>query len=140
MSLQTSLCSYLEADAGVAALVGTRIYPLIPKGATLPYVIYSRSSVKRYPVSSGSTGLVTTVVRLVSFADHYGAAVEVAEALRDALDGKTGTVGDQSFEPCQLVAESDNIDPVEFAQNSAPYFVAQEYQITHRETVPSLGV
>lgn len=139
MSLQSSLCTYVESKTEVTDLISTRFYPQIVKGGVaLPFAVYSRVSVKRYPKSTGSTGLLTTVVRIVSFAQEYSDAVNLADQFRDILDGKTGTVGDQYFDGCRLIDESDNIDPVEFAQNDAPHFVSQDYQITHYESVPTL--
>jgi hypothetical protein len=139
MSLQSSLCAYIETKTAITNLISTRLYPQIVKGGvSLPFAVYSRSSVKRFPKSSGSTGFMVTNVRIVSFAQEYADAVDLANQFRIVLDGKTGTVGDQYFDGCRLVDESDSIDPVEFAQNDAPHFVAQEYQIHHYESVPTL--
>ena len=140
MSLYADLCTYIETKSAITNLIGTRIYPQIAKGGvSLPYAIYSRSDVKRYPVSAGSMGLVTTTVRITSFAETYDGAVSLANEFRIALDGKSGSIGSGSvFDKCRLVNESDSIDPVEFAQNDAPHFVSQDYQITHTESVPTL--
>lgn len=139
MSLRADLMTYLESKTAITNLVATRIYPQIAKGnVSLPYVIYSRQNVDRHPTASGSSGIVTTTIRLTAFADFYDDALDLADQLRIALDGKQGAVGDSYFESCRLVAESDNIDPVEFAQNEAPHFVSQNYQIVHTESAPTL--
>lgn len=140
MSLMTDLATYVEAQSGITNLISTRFYPQIAKGGTsLPYTIYSRAGQQRNPKESGSTGLVTTVVRMVHFAETYAGAQAVADAFRLEMDGLTRatTVGSTKIHQCRLDNESDNIDPVEFAQNSAPHFVAQEYAISHKETVPT---
>lgn len=139
MSLRSSICDYIESKSAITSLIGTRFYPQVAKGGvSLPYAVYRRSSQIRYPASSGSTAIVTTSLRIVSFADTYDEAESVSDQFRIALDGKRGTVGDQYFSSCQLVGESDDIDPIEFAQSSAPHFVAQEFSITHRESAPTL--
>jgi hypothetical protein len=148
MSLQSSLCAYIETKSAITDIIGTspcRFFPQIVKGSARnadgsisSCAVYSRSSVKRFPTTAGSSGALVTVVRIVSFAQEYGDAVTLANQFRVALDGKKGTVGDQHFGACLLIDESDNIDPVEFAQNDAPHFVAQEYQITHHESAPTL--
>lgn len=139
MSLRSSICAYIETKTAITNLIGTRFYPQIVKGGSeLPYAVYTRSSVMRNPTSAGSSGMVTTMLRIVTFAESYTDAEDTADQFRIALDGYRGTMGDQFFSSCQLVSESDNIDPVEFAQNSAPHFVAQEYSITHRESAPTL--
>lgn len=142
MSLQSDLCTYIETKSAITDLIGTspcRFFPQIVKGnVSLPFAVYSRVSVKRFPASGGSTGMVVTVVRITSFASEYADAVDLANQFRIVLDGKGGTVGSQFFEKCRLIDESDNIDPVEFAQNDAPHFVSQDYQITHHESIPTL--
>lgn len=140
MSLRADLMTYLESKTAITSLVSTRIYPQIAKGdVRLPYVIYSRTAVDRAAIATGASGLVFTTVRLTSFAETYDAAVNLADQLRIVLDGKSGTIGDATyFDKCRLIAESDNIDPVEFAQNDAPHFVSQDYQITHTESIPTL--
>lgn len=142
MSLQTSLAAYIETKTAITDIIGTspcKFFPQIAKGGVdVPLAIYSRSSVKRYPTTAGSSGMLTTVVRIVSFGADYAEAVDLANQFRIALDGKKGTVGDQHFNACLLIDESDSLEPVQFAQNDAPHFVAQEYQITHTESAPTL--
>jgi hypothetical protein len=142
MSLQSSICAYVETKSAITNIIGTspcRFFPQIAKGnQTLPLAVYSRSSVKRFPTSAGSSTALVTVVRIVSFAQEYVDAVDLANQFRIVLDGKRGTVGDQHFGACLLIDESDSIEPVEFGQNDAPHFVAQEYQISHHESAPTL--
>lgn len=142
MSLQSSLCTYIETKSAITNLIGTspcRFFPQIVKGGVdLPCAVYSRVSVRRYPKSSGSTGFVNTVIRITSFAREYTDALDLADQFRIVLDGKTGTIGSDTIEMCRLIDESDNIDPVEFAQNDAPHFVSQDYQFTHTESIPTL--
>lgn len=142
MSLQSSLCAYIETKSAITDLIGTspcRFVPQIPKGnLPLPLAVYSRVSVRRHPKSTGSTGLVTTVIRITSFAQEYADAVDLADQFRIVLDGKQGEFGVDDINLCNLIDESDNIDPVEFAQNDAPHFVSQDYQFMHFESIPTL--
>jgi hypothetical protein len=142
MSLQTSLCTYIETKSAITDLIGTspcRFFPQIAKGnVDLPYAVYSRASVERKPKASGSTGFCVTVIRITSFAQQYDDACNLADQFRIVLDGKIGTVGAETIDSCRLIDERDNIDPVEFAQNDAPHFVSQDYQIMHRESIPTL--
>lgn len=142
MSLHSSLAAYIETKSAITNIIGTspcKFFPQIAKGGVeVPLAIYSRSSVRRYPTSAGSKGLKTTVVRIVSFGTDYDEATNLAEQFRIALDGKRGVIGDQFFDACLLIDESDSLEPVQFAQNDAPHFVAQAYQITHYESLPTL--
>lgn len=142
MSLQSSLCTYIETKSAITDLIGTspcRFVPQIPKGnIPLPFAVYSRSSVKRFAKSTGSTGLVATVIRITSFAREYVDAIDLANQFRIVLDGKQGDIGDEDIDSCNLIDESDSIDPVEFGQNDAPHFVSQDFQFMHRESLPTL--
>lgn len=142
MSLQTTLCTYVESKSAITNLIGTspcRFLPQIVKGnVDLPFAVYSRVSVKRHPKSTGSTGFLTTVVRITSFAQAYADACNLAEQFRIVLDGKQGEFGVDDIDSCRLIDESDSIDPVEFAQNDAPHFVSQDYQFNHYESIPTL--
>lgn len=142
MSLHSSIAAYIETKSAITDIIGTapcKFFPQIAKGGVQPpLAIYSRSSVTRKPTTAGSSGLLITVVRIVSFGQDYDEATNLANQFRIALDGKKGTVGDQHFGACLLIDESDSLEPVQFAQNDAPHFVAQEYQITHHESVPTL--
>lgn len=148
MSLQTSLCTYIETKTAITDLIGTapcRFYPQIIKanaraasGALRTCAVYSRVGVTRHPKASGSTGFCTTIIRITSFAQEYADACELANQFRIALDGKQGDIGDEDIDGIRLVDERDNIDPVEFAQNDAPHFVSQDYQVNHYESIPTL--
>lgn len=148
MSLQSTLCTYIESKSAITNLIGTspcRFFPQIVKGdnrntdGTLnSLAVYSRVSVKRHPKSTGSTGFVTTVIRITSFAQEYVDAVDLANQFRIALDGKQGEFGVDDIDSCRLIDESDNIEPVEFAKNDAPHFVSQDYQFNHTESIPTL--
>ena len=138
MSLMTDLATYVETQSGITDLIGTRFYPQIAKSADLPYVIYLRAEQQRQPHSGGSSGLVTTTMRITCFADTYNEAQDIADKFRLELDGfQRDDWGSTTIHQCRLEAESDGLEPLHFGQNDAPHFVSQDYQITHKETVPS---
>lgn len=139
MSLGSSLYTYVQAQSSITDLIGNKFRPQIAlPGDDLPLTLYRRSSRGRTPIASGDTGQVTTTVVMTHFADTYAEAESVAEAFRTKLNGKTGTVGTENFRSCFLVLESDELESLQFAQNDAPYFITQEYQIVHTETQTGL--
>lgn len=141
MSLMTDFATYAEAQTGITDLLGstnTRLYPLIALDATLPYTIYYRVANQRQPSNSGSSGFKTTTLRLVHFAETYIGADALAEAWRAELDGyQRASWGSTFITQCRLDDENEQLEPVEFAQNDAPYFVAQEYAVSFTESVPT---
>ena len=58
MNIEEALYSKLTGDAGVAALVSTRIYPnVVPQDIALPAVAYQRISTVRDMAHDGPTGV-----------------------------------------------------------------------------------
>jgi len=140
MSLASSLYTYVQAQSTITALISTRFRPQIAlSGDSLPMTLYRRSSRLRVPISSGDTGQVTTNVVMTHFADTYAGAEALAEVFRKKFNGLARTtVGTEYFASCFLVAEGDDLESLQFAQNDAPYFITQEYQIVHNETQTGL--
>ena len=85
MALGELIYTALTTDAGVSALVGSRVYPLyLPQDPTLPAVTYQQIS--RVRRSERST--VSRVrVQFDCWAQTYREARQLADTLRPALDG-----------------------------------------------------
>ena len=79
----------LAADPAVTTRVN-KIYPVIVDKAELPYITYRRASLQQDPVK-GSRGADTVGIEVICYTAGYTEGVELAEAVRDALDGATGT-------------------------------------------------
>lgn len=93
MAVESAIVALLEATAAVTDLVGTRIYPQdAPPDAALPYIVYRRGTPsERVPALSGVTGLNRAELELFCVSTNYAVAKSVANAVRVALDGKSGT-------------------------------------------------
>lgn len=90
MSLDTKLYTLLSGDSAVAALVSTRIYPVLaPQGAALPMVIFTRISSGREYTLSGATGLENPRVQIDCYSETYSEAKSVSEAVVAAIRGAT---------------------------------------------------
>lgn len=95
--VEVGLVSYLTGYAGLTALISTRVYPfMIPQGATMPCVTYQRIDTPR-TLSHGDSGATGTLARariqFSSWAATLSSAMAIAEQLRAALNGKTGSIG-----------------------------------------------
>jgi hypothetical protein len=94
MSLESELVQYLTANPGLAALVGTRIYPLrFPQRVTLPAIRYQVISTIGQVAHTGPSGLRMYRVQLTAAAATYDAAAQAAAALWLACDGRKGLLG-----------------------------------------------
>lgn len=95
MSLEAALYAELTGNAGVAAIVGTKIYPAgsVPSSASLPYLSYQKISNEHVNYQGGSASLGRPRMQIDCWAASGKAAVELYEAVKSALDNFSGTMG-----------------------------------------------
>jgi hypothetical protein len=94
------LYTLITSDSAVAALIGTRLYPLrIPQDAALPAVSYQLiSQPGHYAHAEGDVGLRRSRVQLTVQANDYARMRSVLAALSDAVSGYRGTTGSTWFQ------------------------------------------
>lgn len=98
MSAETTLYGVLAADAGVTALAGTRIYPLLlPQEPTLPAITYQRISTTAVHTRSGN-GLAFVRLQLDCFAATYAGAKSLAAAVVAAVETVDGAQQQQMLD------------------------------------------
>jgi len=109
MTLEEGLYDHLTNDAGVSALVGTRIYPLVvPQDVALPAIAYQRISGPRDHAHDGPSGLGRARMQFTFVGTSYSQAKSVAEAVRASLDGFKGTMGTVTVGAVLLDNEHDS--------------------------------
>jgi hypothetical protein len=130
--IQEALYAHLAADASVAALAGTRIYPLmIPQhvyneASKLACVVYQRTGMDLPINTCGAEALAGTSMRIDAYARSYGVAAQLAAAVRDALVNFTGPMGTVHVSRVNLESELDLLDI-----EPGLYRVSQTYSIWH---------
>lgn len=93
LSLQKGVRAALAADAGVSALVGTRIYDEPPQDVTFPYVRFNDISPSAYDTDTTEGAEVTLSLQAHSrSASGRVEAVQIAEAIKDALHRQEASV------------------------------------------------
>jgi hypothetical protein len=127
----------LASTPDVARLVGFQIYPIaVPKGASMPFVIYKRANVRREG-TLGNTPLFMPEVSLqvASWALTYEGAKELSDEVRLTLDGHTGTLLGVTIHDMRLVSEVDDfLDPTAVGAQLPPaYEVRQLFQVRWSE-------
>lgn len=86
MTIEADLYSRLTGHAGLAALIGTRLYPdAAPQNASRPYVVYQRISTTRWQALSGVVVAASPRFQLTVYADSVSDLVSVAAQLRAAV-------------------------------------------------------
>lgn len=127
--LEEGLVTYLKANGGVAALVGTRVYPLIlPQEATYPALAYMVVSDDRPQSHSGPTGLATPRIQIDCWGATYGATKLLERAVRLALEGYVGAMGSVTVRGVFLDTAQDLFD-----EEAQKYRVRMDFFISYRE-------
>ena len=94
MTIETAITRHLTENAGLAGVLGGRVYPKrMPQNPTYPTIVYHRISGAREHSHDGSSGLAHPRFQLDLWAKTHIAAKDLAEKVRAALDGYKGVMG-----------------------------------------------
>ena len=63
-----------------------KVFPIVIDKAQLPYILYRRASLQHNPVKERMPGADTVTMEVVCYTAKYADGVELAEAVRAALD------------------------------------------------------
>lgn len=133
--IEQGVFAHLCADPVVAALVGTRIYPLVipqrvgGEPAVMPCVVHQRVDVRRQVKFCGTDDLVRSVVQLDCYATSLAAAATLAAATRGALVDFQGMMGADVVKATHLDYESQIASP-----DPGLHRVMQRFILWHEET------
>lgn len=138
--MQEGLFGYLTAQAGITALTGSRVYPLVipqrsyDEVSRQPCLVYTVSR-ERAVSFSGTNNLVSASVQLDSYARTYAEALTLAAAVRTALVDFSGTwtstASPQGVTKVQRVFIRNEIELTD--PEPGLYRVMQEYQVWYEE-------
>jgi hypothetical protein len=102
------IAAFLAADAGVSALIGTRIYPmLLPQNAIKPAVVYSQVSGVRVTTHDKAKNFTDQVYQLQCIADDPKSVKNLSEKVRQAMEGFQGTMGATNVQGVFMTGERD---------------------------------
>lgn len=133
--------AYVLADAAIAAVIGTRFYPVkAPQAGTYPLVTMQKIAEPRYPHLRGSGGMASAHVQIDAWVKETGAAFSSAqhlgELIRRRIDGFSGVLTDSSESPAASfyisILYEDSRDLFEADVNGGYYRTSTDYVIWHR--------
>lgn len=78
-----------------------KVFPVVEDSAELPYIVYRRTQLEQEP-AKGRRGADTVGIEILCYTQHYTEGVELAEAVRDALDGAQGEKDGLIMRSCYL--------------------------------------
>ena len=142
IDIEQGIGDELKANQGLAAQIGQRVYPTgqLPQNATLPYVSYQRYATTRIRHQGGRSGIAQASFQFDCIAETHLAAVQVADALFDALDEFKGAIGDGTVSVVHCVADDERADwdsPVD-ATATGLNRIIQDYRIQYHEATGSV--
>ncbi len=106
-----ALYSVITGDAGVSAIIGTRMSPnTAEQGQTMPYVVYRMiaESGRSRGISRDRGGLVEQLWQLDLFGATYGAVKDLADKIRLAIDTTTKTAAGQTWQHASVESQLDD--------------------------------
>jgi hypothetical protein len=92
--IRVGLRGFVLANGAVAALVGTRMYPgKLPQGVTGASLVYNEISGQGDHHNEGASGLVSVRMQIGAWAPTADAAHALFLAVKEAIDGYRGPMG-----------------------------------------------
>lgn len=139
MSIRSGLRTYLASQPAITAIVGpSGIYPVrLPQTAAVPALLYRRETGGHDHVLTGSGGHALANFRLDCVADKYADVDALAEAVRQALQGFSGSMGDATVRNVILEDEHDDyVAPLD-GSDVGLFVTSLTYRIRYTESVPA---
>lgn len=129
MTFESTLYTVLGQDAGVATLVGTRIYPLVrPQGGTLPAVVWQEISASPANAMDGFGNLTSYRIQITAWAKTFKAAAALRDAIRAALQAENESISP----PPRLRSTWQPSGPDSFEQDTRLYGCPADFTIWYR--------
>lgn len=131
MRITKAVKLHLKDDAGVAALVGERVYlRRAPQKAGFPRVVVSIASVQWVTRSQDDKGDAVKVrVQIDSLSKNEDQVDAVAEAVANAVDGYTGTMQGVVVRGFRQEDERDNYEQLDDASDEGAHRITQDYEV-----------
>jgi hypothetical protein len=128
----TDLVTFLEDAPAISAIVGSRIYPeALPQKPTYPALTYQLVSAVRVEDLSGPAGKCRRRISINCWAATEIAAYQLADAVRQSLNGFHGWMADTRIQSTRL--DNEWSFPESEAGVTGIYRVTQDYIIGYLE-------
>lgn len=93
-----------------------KVFPIVIDNAQLPYILYRRASLQHNPTKAGMPGADTVTMEVVCYTAQYAEGVELAEAVRAALDYSQGERDGVRVRSCTLADSEEGYEDDAFLQ------------------------
>lgn len=119
MSLQIGKAIYqiLHNNEDVAAKLQDKIFPLIADiNTTFPFIVYKRTGITPAYTKDRYSANDTVTIEIVIASDRYNDAVEIADLVRVALQGKQQAYSNIEIQDIRLVSADEDFIEDTFIQ------------------------
>lgn len=93
-----------------------KIFPVVTGKAELPYILYRRAALQHNPTKARQPGADTVTMEVFCYTASYADGVELAEAVRKALDYAQGEKDGLIMRSCTLVDSEEDFTDDAFVQ------------------------
>ena len=93
-----------------------KVFPIVIDNAQLPYILYRRAALAHNPTKQGMPGADTVTMEVVCYTAKYAEGVELAEAVRQALDYASGEHDGVKMRSCTLADSEEGYEDDAFVQ------------------------
>ena len=93
-----------------------KVFPIVIDNAQLPYILYRRAALAHNPTKQGMPGADTVTMEVVCYTAKYVEGVELAEAVRQALDYASGEHDGVKMRSCTLADSEEGYEDDTFVQ------------------------
>jgi hypothetical protein len=133
-AMTSDLRTKILAASAVSALIGTRVYPdLIPQDVTYPCAnVVLVGGTEEATLASGTCGLADSRVQINAWAVTRLGALELADAIREAIIGYKGTTGTTVFGCIKLEGTFRSF----YEDDVKVWQVQQDFIVTHEVNRP----
>lgn len=134
-SPESVLRNALLSNQAVAAMIGTRVYPLVtPASASMPFITYRRAGIRRQQTLGGPMGVPQVSVDVDVYATTYEVARDLADKCRGVLDGYSGSFDNTNVRHAWLENEQDDFVTLAGADMPPVYSVKLTFEVLWQET------
>ena len=134
-SPEAVLRNAIISDASITQHIGHRaFYDLAASEDALPFLTFRRSDITREQTLAFPMGVPSVSVEISIYATTRLQSRKIADAVRAALDGFTGSFDNTQVRQTSLESESDEVVALDGAELPTVYSVAQTYDVWWQET------
>ena len=143
MSIQSALYEHLKDDSAISTIVGSKVYPLVASDDdSPPYITFQLITRGHEHDLGAASGLARTRMQVNCWQSTPTLAETLADTVRDALDGFSGTMGTTNtaaVKSCRLDGDFEDYDPPPDPDRAEAgvFSVKMDFLIWYTETIPT---